>query len=88
MIAPLDYESSREFSLTVEATGGEASSLSDRAVVNINITDVNDNGPVFGQEVYTAAVSEDAEPGKSILSVSLPPNTPTPPPPILTFLDL
>ncbi|XP_062865096.1 protocadherin Fat 1a [Trichomycterus rosablanca] len=69
VIAPLDYESSREFSLTVEATGGETSSLSDRAVININVTDVNDNSPVFGQSVYSAVVSEDAEPGKSVLTV-------------------
>lgn len=70
VIMPLDYESSREFSLTLEATDGESASLSDRAVVSINVTDVNDNSPVFSQEVYTAVVSEDIEPGKAVLTVS------------------
>lgn len=73
MIAPLDYEASREFSLTVEATDGETPSLSDRAVVSINVTDVNDNSPVFSQTVYAAVVSEDIEPGKAVLTVSLRP---------------
>lgn len=71
MIAPLDYEISREFSLTVEATDGETASLSDRAVVSINVTDVNDNSPVFSQSAYAAMVSEDIEPGKVVLMVSL-----------------
>ncbi|KAL7841051.1 hypothetical protein SRHO_G00247420 [Serrasalmus rhombeus] len=43
--------------------------LSDMATVNINVTDVNDNSPVFGQAVYAAVVSEDAELGKTILTV-------------------
>lgn len=73
VIAPLDYEASREFSLTVEATDGETPSLSDRAVVSINVTDVNDNSPVFSQTVYAAVVSEDIEPGKAVLTVSLRP---------------
>lgn len=73
VIAPLDYETSREFSLTVEATDGETPSLSDRAIVNINVTDVNDNSPVFSQSVYAAVVSEDTEPGKAVLAVSLRP---------------
>lgn len=75
MITPLDYELSREFSLTVEATDGETPSLSDRAIVSINVTDINDNSPVFSQSVYTAVVSEDIEPGKAVLTVSLRPFT-------------
>ncbi|TSN95695.1 Protocadherin Fat 1 [Bagarius yarrelli] len=69
VITPLDYELSHEFSLTVEATDGEKSSLSDRTVVNINVTDVNDNSPEFSQTVYAAVVSEDTEPGKEVLMV-------------------
>uniref|UniRef100_A0A3B1ITV3 FAT atypical cadherin 1a n=1 Tax=Astyanax mexicanus TaxID=7994 RepID=A0A3B1ITV3_ASTMX len=69
VIEPLDYESSHEFYLTVEATDGGTPALSDMATVNINVTDVNDNSPVFGQAVYAAVVSEDADLGKTILTV-------------------
>lgn len=75
MITPLDYELSREFSLTVEATDGETPPLSDRAIVSINVTDINDNSPVFSQSVYAAVVSEDIEPGTAVLMVSLRPLT-------------
>lgn len=73
VITPLDYELSREFSLTVEAIDGETPALSDRAIVGINVTDVNDNSPMFSQSVYAAVVSEDIEPGKVVLTVSLRP---------------
>ncbi|XP_047672539.1 protocadherin Fat 1a isoform X2 [Tachysurus fulvidraco] len=69
VITPLDYELYRKFSLTVEATDGETPSLNDRAIVSINVTDVNDNSPVFSQSVYAAVVSEGIEPGKAVLTV-------------------
>lgn len=70
MIAPLDYEVSHEYYITVEATDGGSPPLSDMATVNINLTDVNDNRPAFSQDVYTAVVSEDAELGKAVITVS------------------
>ncbi|TRY88066.1 hypothetical protein DNTS_000045, partial [Danionella cerebrum] len=69
VIEPLDYESTHEFYLTVEATDGGTPSLSDLATVNINLTDVNDNSPVFNQDIYSAVISEDAELGKTVLTV-------------------
>nr|KAF6460308.1 FAT atypical cadherin 1 [Molossus molossus] len=60
IIESLDYESSHEYYLTVEATDGGTPSLSDVATVNVNVTDVNDNTPLFSQETYTAVISEDA----------------------------
>lgn len=71
MIEPLDYETVHEFYLTVEATDGGTPSLSDMATVNINLTDVNDNSPIFNQDIYSAVISEDAELGKTVLIVSL-----------------
>lgn len=71
MIEPLDYETAHEFYLTVEATDGGTPSLSDMATVNINLTDVNDNSPIFNQDMYSAVISEDAELGKTVLTVSL-----------------
>uniref|UniRef100_A0A3Q3D844 FAT atypical cadherin 1a n=1 Tax=Hippocampus comes TaxID=109280 RepID=A0A3Q3D844_HIPCM len=63
VIAPLEYELSHEFYITVEATDGGSPPLSDMATVNINVTEVNDNAPVFSQRVYAAVVGEDAELG-------------------------
>ncbi|XP_056266099.1 protocadherin Fat 1a isoform X2 [Pseudoliparis swirei] len=69
VIEPLDFEVSHEYYITVEATDGGSPPLSDMATVNINLTDVNDNRPVFSQDVYTAVVSEDAELGKTVMAV-------------------
>ncbi|KAJ8416521.1 hypothetical protein AAFF_G00358090 [Aldrovandia affinis] len=69
VIEGLDYETTREYYLTIEATDGGTPSLSDMATVNINVTDVNDNSPVFSQNVYAAVVSEDSDLGKSIVNV-------------------
>uniref|UniRef100_A0A3Q1I5G8 FAT atypical cadherin 1a n=1 Tax=Anabas testudineus TaxID=64144 RepID=A0A3Q1I5G8_ANATE len=69
VIEPLDYEVSHEYYITIEATDGGSPPLSDMATVNINLTDVNDNGPVFSQDVYTAVVSEDTELGKTVMAV-------------------
>ncbi|XP_069049414.1 protocadherin Fat 1 isoform X3 [Lepisosteus oculatus] len=69
VIESLDYEMSHEYYLTVEATDGGTPSLSDVATVNINLTDINDNSPVFNQEVYSAVISEDAELGKTVIAV-------------------
>lgn len=69
MIEALDYEASHEYYITVEATDGGSPPLSDIATVNINLTDVNDNKPIFSQDVYTTVISEDAELGKAVLTV-------------------
>ncbi|KAE8629739.1 hypothetical protein XENTR_v10000576 [Xenopus tropicalis] len=69
IIASLDYETSPEYYLTVEATDGGTPPLSDVASVNINVTDVNDNSPVFSQNTYTTVVGEDSVSGQSVLMV-------------------
>lgn len=71
VIQPLDYEASHEYYITIEATDGGSPPLSDMATVNINLTDVNDNRPVFSQDMYTAVVSEDAELGKTVITVRM-----------------
>uniref|UniRef100_A0A8C5P6Y2 FAT atypical cadherin 1 n=1 Tax=Leptobrachium leishanense TaxID=445787 RepID=A0A8C5P6Y2_9ANUR len=69
IIEGLDYETSPEYYLTVEATDGGTPPLSDVATVNINVTDVNDNSPLFTQTTYTAVVTEDAASGQPIIMV-------------------
>lgn len=70
VISPLDFEVAREHYLTVKATVGGQEALSDTATVTIHLTDINDNSPVFSQELYSAVVSEDSKPGYSVLTVS------------------
>ncbi|KAJ8262336.1 hypothetical protein GJAV_G00165290 [Gymnothorax javanicus] len=66
----LDYESTPEYYLTVEAAQGASPSLTDTATVSINVTDVNDNGPVFSQPMFATVVPEDCGLGKTIVTVA------------------
>ncbi|XP_023653219.2 protocadherin Fat 2 [Paramormyrops kingsleyae] len=56
--SPLDYEQRSEYYLSVEGSRGK-SSLSDVTMVIINVTDVNDNPPIFNRGDYSAEVPED-----------------------------
>ena len=69
VVQPLDYESTREYVLTVMATDGGSPPLSNTAIIRINVTDANDNFPAFAQKVYNAAVPEDAQFGESVIQV-------------------
>ncbi|XP_034721899.1 protocadherin Fat 3a isoform X4 [Etheostoma cragini] len=66
---PLDYETCRDYFLTVEARDGGTPPLSAITTVNINLTDVNDNAPMFSRDLYTAVVSEDATTGESVVQL-------------------
>lgn len=66
---PLDYETCRDYFLTVEARDGGTPPLSAITTVNINLTDVNDNAPMFSRDLYTAVVSEDVTIGESVVQV-------------------
>ena len=71
MIQPLDYEAVKEYVLTVQATDGGTPSLSNTAVVRFNITDTNDNPPIFSEPTHSASVREDAQVQHNIVQVSL-----------------
>uniref|UniRef100_A0AAV2J7I2 Uncharacterized protein n=1 Tax=Knipowitschia caucasica TaxID=637954 RepID=A0AAV2J7I2_KNICA len=65
----LDYETCRDYFLTVEARDGGTPPLSAVTTVNINLTDVNDNAPIFSRDVYSAVVSEDAAIGDAVVQL-------------------
>lgn len=67
----LDFETCKDYFLTVEARDGGTPPLSAITTVNINLTDVNDNAPIFSRDVYTAIVSEDATIGEPVVKVLL-----------------
>ena len=69
VIDPLDFESAREYFLSILATDGGTPPLSNTAIVKVNITDANDNAPVFGMTVYHAEVTEDAEVNAVVIQV-------------------
>ncbi|CAH2107056.1 unnamed protein product [Euphydryas editha] len=66
----LDRETMSGYLLTVTARDGGVPSLSDTTDVEISVVDVNDNEPVFKQQLYTASIVEDALVGTSVTQVS------------------
>ncbi|XP_031351868.1 protocadherin-like wing polarity protein stan isoform X2 [Photinus pyralis] len=66
----LDRESVNGYLLTVTARDGGNPPLSDTTDVEISVTDVNDNFPIFKQPLYTGSVLEDALIGTSVVQVS------------------
>ena len=67
----LDYENATAYTLTVQARDNGMPSRSSAAFVEIHITDVNDNPPVFSQSLYTGSVDENAAAGQFILRVAV-----------------
>lgn len=68
---PLDFESCKDYFLTVEATDGGTPPLSAVTMVNINLTDVNDNAPMFSRDAYSMSISEDANIGDTVVKVTV-----------------
>jgi len=66
----LDYETVKEYIITVEARDGGTPSLSSTCVVKVLVVDANDNRPMFTQPSYTAVVREDVALNTSLLQVS------------------
>ncbi|XP_065199574.1 protocadherin-like wing polarity protein stan [Planococcus citri] len=67
---PLDREVQSGYLLTVTAKDGGVPQLSDTTDVEISVSDINDNAPVFLKSSYTGSVSEDSLVGTSVLQVA------------------
>uniref|UniRef100_A0A0F8AHB8 Protocadherin gamma-A10 n=1 Tax=Larimichthys crocea TaxID=215358 RepID=A0A0F8AHB8_LARCR len=65
-----DRESVSEYNITIKAADLGSPPLSSSRQLNLKISDVNDNAPVFDQNSYSAYVTENNSPGVSIFTVS------------------
>ncbi|XP_064606055.1 LOW QUALITY PROTEIN: cadherin EGF LAG seven-pass G-type receptor 2-like [Liolophura sinensis] len=66
----LDREQARAYNFLVEVRDKGNPPRSATATVDIHVTDVNDNPPIFNPRVYYASVSEEATPGVRVTSVT------------------
>ncbi|NXP21484.1 PCDGH protein, partial [Scytalopus superciliaris] len=66
----LDRESEQSLRLVLTALDGGDPPRSGTTQLWINVTDANDNPPVFAQDKYHASLREDTPPGSTVLNVS------------------
>ncbi|KAG7169023.1 fat-like cadherin-related tumor suppressor-like, partial [Homarus americanus] len=69
ILDPLDYERAHSYQLTVQATDGGEPPLSNHATINVTVTDINDNEPIFLQNSYSVIVNEAAIIGERLIQV-------------------
>nr|XP_032628438.1 protocadherin gamma-B5-like [Chelonoidis abingdonii] len=67
--SPLDREGTPEYNITITATDKGSPPLSTQKTILLQISDINDNAPVFEKPSYTAYVPENNPSGASIFSV-------------------
>ncbi|NWY96132.1 PCDGH protein, partial [Loxia curvirostra] len=67
---PLDRERESSFELVLTAVDSGDPVRSGTIRIRINVTDANDNPPVFEQNEYRARLREDATPGSRVVNVS------------------
>ncbi|KAJ8412621.1 hypothetical protein AAFF_G00129570 [Aldrovandia affinis] len=65
----LDFEVCKGYFLTVEAWDGGTPPLGAVTMVTIELMDVNDNAPMFNQDIYNVVISEDAAIGQSVVQL-------------------
>ncbi|KYO28522.1 hypothetical protein Y1Q_0005325 [Alligator mississippiensis] len=65
----LDRERVSGYSLVIQARDSGVPPLSSSVTVNVDISDVNDNGPLFTPANYTAVIQENKPVGTSILQL-------------------
>ncbi|XP_031427764.1 protocadherin beta-16-like [Clupea harengus] len=68
--AELDRELVGDYNITITATDEGSPQLSSSKTINLSVSDVNDNPPVFEEQSYGAYVSENNKPGSSVCSVT------------------
>ena len=67
----LDYEVTTQYSVVVVAQDIANQCHKSRALVQINVVDLNDNYPTFSKDEYTARIPENAQSGTLAIKVLL-----------------
>uniref|UniRef100_A0A8C6K8E3 Cadherin domain-containing protein n=1 Tax=Nothobranchius furzeri TaxID=105023 RepID=A0A8C6K8E3_NOTFU len=67
---PLDRESVKTHSLLLTAVDGGKPPRSGNMTIIVNVSDVNDNPPVFSEESYVAHLSENSAVGTTVIQVN------------------
>ncbi|XP_052430081.1 protocadherin alpha-3-like [Carassius gibelio] len=67
---PLDRELASEYNVTISATDEGTPPLSSTSVINVHVSDVNDNAPRFPEPVINVYVKENSQTGAVIHTVS------------------
>ncbi|XP_069825354.1 protocadherin gamma-B1-like isoform X10 [Dendropsophus ebraccatus] len=65
----LDREIISSYNITIQASDKGSPEMTSRKVIRLDVSDVNDNAPVFEKSGYTAFILENNSPGASIFSV-------------------
>ncbi|XP_054840756.1 protocadherin beta-16-like [Eublepharis macularius] len=60
---PLDREKASEYSITITATDQGSPRLTSTRIINVQISDINDNAPVFERSTYEMQIRENNIPG-------------------------
>ncbi|XP_063045466.1 protocadherin alpha-3-like [Engraulis encrasicolus] len=67
---PLDRENIAQYNVTITATDEGIPSLSTSSVINVQVSDVNDNAPRFPESVIKAYIKENSPVGQRLFTVS------------------
>ncbi|XP_053575588.1 protocadherin gamma-B1-like [Bombina bombina] len=65
----VDRETAPSYNITILATDKGLPSLSSKKILTVEISDINDNAPVFLKNLYIAYIPENNPPGSSIYSI-------------------
>nr|CAG4640600.1 EOG090X0007 [Eulimnadia texana] len=65
----LDYETTTRYELWIEARDSDTPSLGTVTRILINVTDANDNSPIFDQAIYNASILEEQFPPQLVTIV-------------------
>uniref|UniRef100_A0A8C1L8K7 Protocadherin-15 n=1 Tax=Cyprinus carpio TaxID=7962 RepID=A0A8C1L8K7_CYPCA len=69
-VVPLDRETRSQYDLIVEASDGAVDPRRTTITLLVEVTDINDNSPVFSQPIYTISIPENTPAGTVILRLS------------------
>ncbi|XP_069619812.1 protocadherin gamma-B1-like isoform X11 [Ranitomeya imitator] len=65
----LDHEKKSSYNITIQASDKGSPEMISRKVIRLDVSDVNDNAPIFEKETYITFITENNSPGASIFNI-------------------